>query len=197
MAATIVQGVLFGGVTGGSDLALDIENGFFERLVASPVARPAILVGRLAGAAAMGAVQAVIFIGLFMALGARIDGGVFGALVLVATATLLALGIGGAAAAIGLRTGSAEAVQNTFPLAFILIFLSSAFFPTELMHGWYQNAAEHNPITWMINGLREQVIVGFDLRAALKALAVAAGTVVLGIGLALWQLGKRLARTGA
>src|SRR4030088_2037814 len=53
MAATIVQGVLFGGVVGGSDLALDIENGFFERLLASPVARPAIPVGRPAGSVAM------------------------------------------------------------------------------------------------------------------------------------------------
>ena len=53
MAATIVQGVLFGGVQGGSELALDIESGFFERLLATPVARSTILVGRLAGSIAI------------------------------------------------------------------------------------------------------------------------------------------------
>ena len=37
-----------------------------------------------------------------------------------------------------LRTGSAEAVQNVFPLTFILLFISSAFFPTEAMSGVYQ-----------------------------------------------------------
>src|SRR3981189_3215502 len=66
MAATIVQGVLFGGVSGGSELALAIENGFFERLLATPVARPAILIGRLAGSMVMGIVQVLLFVGLFL-----------------------------------------------------------------------------------------------------------------------------------
>ena len=76
---------------------------------------------------------------------------------------VLALVIGGFAAMMALRTGSAEAVQNVFPLTFILLFISSAFFPTEAMHGVYQSIAEPNPITWMIDGMRYQVVVGFDL----------------------------------
>src|SRR3954454_19896995 len=192
MAATIVQGVLFGGVVGGSDLALDIENGFFERLLASPVARPAILVGRLAGSAAMGAVQVAVFAGAFMLFGARIKGGVPALVVLVVVALLLAVGIGGLAAAVGLRTGSAKAVQNTFPLVFIVIFVSSAFFPTALMAGWYQKVAEHNPISWLVDGMRYQVLVRFDAGEGLKAFAVAAVLAVVAIALATWQLNRRL-----
>jgi ABC-2 type transport system permease protein len=192
MAATIVQGVMFGGVVGGSDLALDIENGFFERLLASPVARPAILVGRLAGSAAMGVVQVVLFTAAFMLFGARVKGGLPALVVLVVVAVLLAIGIGGLAAAIGLRTGSAEAVQNSFPLVFILIFISSAFFPTELMNGWYQTVAEHNPISWMVDGMRYQILVGFDLGEALKAISVAAVLAVGAIALATRQLSRRL-----
>src|SRR3954453_4863013 len=86
MAATIVQGVMFGGVVGGSDLALDIENGFFERLLASPVARRAILVGRLAGSAVMGLVQALMFAVCFMLFGARLAGGPGALLVLMIVA---------------------------------------------------------------------------------------------------------------
>ena len=192
MAATIVQGVLFGGVSGGSDLALDIENGFFERLLAAPVARTSILVGRLAGSIVMGLVQVAVFVTIFLLLGAHVRGGVLGVLVLFATAGLLALGIGALAAAAGLRTGSAEAVQNSFPLVFITIFISSAFFPTERMSGWYRSVAQHNPITWMIDGMRHQVIVGFDGEEALKAIAVAGAIAVLAILLALSQLRRRL-----
>jgi ABC-2 type transport system permease protein len=196
MAATIVQGVLFGGVVGGSDLALDIENGFFERLLASPVARPAILVGRLAGSVAMGGVQAVVFALVFTVFGAHVAGGLAAYVVLILTAMLLALGIGGLAAAVGLRTGSAEAVQNSFPLVFIVIFISSAFFPTELMSGWYKAVAQHNPISWMIDGLRYQVVVGFDVTEATKARAVAGVLAVAAIAIATHQLQRRLRVSG-
>ena len=50
LAGTIIQGVLFGSVTGGAALATDIEMGFFDRLLATPTSRISILVGRLAGA---------------------------------------------------------------------------------------------------------------------------------------------------
>ena len=48
LAASITQSVRVGGLTAGSDTALDIQTGFFDRLLASPVPRTTILVGRLA-----------------------------------------------------------------------------------------------------------------------------------------------------
>jgi ABC-2 type transport system permease protein len=196
MAATIVQGVLFGGVAGGSDLALDIEGGFFERLVASPVARPSILVGRLAGAAALGAVQVVVFVAVFLLFGAHVAGGIPAVLVLILFAVLLSIGIGGLAAAVALRTGSSEAVQNTFPLVFIVVFISGAFFPTALMRGWYRAVATHNPITTMIEGMRHQILIGFDFREAVRSLTVCGILMVLAIARATWQLQRRLAVPG-
>lgn len=193
LPATIVQGVMFGAVFGGSDLALDIENGFFDRLIASPVWRASILIGRLAGGAVLGAVQAIVFSALFLAFGVTIQAGVVGWLVLMAMGVLLAVGIGGFGAAMALRTGNTEAVQSSFPLVFIMLFISSAFFPTTLMHGWYQELAQHNPITWMIDGARTLVISGFSGRAVVKALAVPAVMGVVSITLAVHQLRRRLA----
>lgn len=192
MAATIAQGVLFGGVIGGSDLALDIENGFFERLLASPVSRPAILVGRLAGSAALGGVQVLAFTAVYTLFGVDVRGGMAGIAVMVLTAVVLAIGVGGLAAAVGLRTGSAEAVQNSFPLAFILLFVSSAFFPTEMMTGWYQSVASRNPLTPLIDGLRHQVVIGFDAGEAAVSLAIAGALAVGAIMLAGTQLSRRL-----
>ena len=50
LAGAIVQGVLFGSITSATALAIDIETGFFDRLLASPTSRVSILVSRLAGA---------------------------------------------------------------------------------------------------------------------------------------------------
>jgi ABC-2 type transport system permease protein len=195
LPGTLTQGVMFGGIIGGSDVALDIENGFFERLLASPVARWVILVGRLAGAAVLGAIQAVVFVAVFMAFGAPIAGGVGAVAVLIVMGFFLALAVGGLAAAISLRTGSQEAVQNTFPLLFAFIFVSSAFFPTALMEGWYRTVAEYNPITWMIDGARALVIYGFDWSDAGKAVGVAVGLAIIAIIVATLQFRRRLAST--
>lgn len=193
LASAITHGVLFGGITAGADTAVDIENGFFDRLLASPVSRTNLLVGRLAGAAALGVAQAFIFTGLFVAFGASVKGGPLGFLVLVVYAMLLALFVGGFAAMLALRTGSAEAVQNFFPVTFILLFISSAFFPTGLMGGVYRTIAENNPVTWMIDGARHQVITGFDAGQGLTAIGVAAAMAACTIALANAALRSRVA----
>jgi ABC-2 type transport system permease protein len=195
LPASIVQGVMFGAVAGGSDIALDIEDGFFERLLASPVWRPSILIGRLAGGAVLGAIQALLFLAVFSIFGARVHAGIPGIVVLVLLAMTMAIGIGGVTAAIGVRSGSQETVQNSFPLIFILLFLSSAFFPTELMQGWYQQLAEANPITWMIDAARHLVIDGWSWAEAGVALGVAGGVAVVSVSFAAWQLRLRLADT--
>lgn len=193
LPASMVQGVMFGAVAGGSDIALDIEDGFFDRLLAAPIWRPSILIGRLAGGAVLGAIQALLFIAVFSLFGARIHGGIAGLITLVLLAMVMAVAIGGVTAAVGVRTGSQETVQNSFPLIFILLFLSSAFFPTQLMTGWYQQLAEANPITWVIDAARELVITGWSWREAGVALGVAGALALVTVSLAARQLRKRLA----
>jgi ABC-2 type transport system permease protein len=192
LAASVTQAVLFGGINAGADTAIDISTGFFDRLLASPVSRTAILVGRLAGSAVFGLVQAAFFIVVYGIFGVTIEGGIPGLLVVLVYAVLLSLVIGGFGAMLALRTGQAEAVQNVFPLLFILMFVSSAFFPTELMRGIYQTIAERNPVTWMIDGVRHQIIVGFDATEAAKALGIAAVLAALMIAWANAALRARL-----
>jgi ABC-2 type transport system permease protein len=192
LPAVIMQGVLFGGVAGGNELAVDIEDGFFERLLASPVWRPSILVGRLAGSAALGGFQAIFFTALLGMFGARVAGGVGGIIVLVLVAMIMAVAVGGLTAVIAIRTGSQEAVQNTFPLVFIMVFLSSAFFPTQLMSGWYQQVAQANPLSWTIDGIRHLVIVGWSWSEAAQAIGVSLGLATVAISLAAVALRRRL-----
>jgi ABC-2 type transport system permease protein len=100
--------------------------------------------------------------GVFLAFGAPVKSGLLGAVALVIISVLLGVALAGFGLMVALRTGSPEATQAMFPLIFVAIFVSSAFFPTELMKGWYQQVAEVNPITLIINPTRELVITGWS-----------------------------------
>lgn len=193
LAATVVQGVLFGSTAGGNDMAVDIQDGFFDRLVASPVPRPVILVGRLAGTAVQGAVQAAAFMGVLTLFGASVKGGLPAVVTIIVVSAVLAVAVGGFAVALAVRTGSSEAVQAAFPVFFIALFISSAFFPRELMNGWFKAAASANPLSWMIEALRRLTIEGFSVADALEALAVVGALAVVSISLAGKALRTRLA----
>lgn len=192
VATVVIQGVLFGASAGGSDMALDIQDGFFDRLVASPVSRSAIVLGRLAGSAALGAMQAVVFMAILTIFGAHIEGGIPAVLTIVVVAMLLAVGIGGIAVAIALKTGSAEIVQAFFPVFFISLFASSAFFPRQLMSGWFKAIAGGNPLSHMIESVRHLVVVGFDAADAAKAVVIVGGLCVASLPLSLSALRGRL-----
>ncbi len=177
LPASVLQGVAFNSGEAGSAMATDIENGFFDRLVTSPSSRISLFVGRLAGAAVFSAGLAAVLIAAFAAFGAPVKGGLLAGAALVVIASGLSLAIGGITLIVALRTGSPEAAQSMFPLTFVAIFVSSAFFPTELMSGWYQSVAEVNPITLIINPTRRMVISGFaadDFLAAMGWISVLA-----------------------
>jgi ABC-2 type transport system permease protein len=179
LPASITHAVLFGGLTAGTDTAIDLMNGFFDRLVVSPVSRTAVIAGRLTGAAVTGGLQAVILVALYRPFDAPVRGGLVAVGMLVLYAMLLSMVIGGLSATIAFRTSSAEAIGNIFPLAVVALFGSSAFFPTSLMHGAYGAFARNNPVTWMLDGIRVQVTTGLDWGEAAKSLGTAAALAAL------------------
>jgi ABC-2 type transport system permease protein len=195
VASTIIQAVLFGSVQAATDLATDIEQGFFERMVASPVSRPAIVVSRLVGAAAIGAFEALFFCVLLSLFGADIHSGPAGVAVLVLSGALIALAFGSLLAGLAISSGSAEATQSTFPLVFILLFTSSAFFPRETFSGWFRTLADWNPLSHLVEGMRDLVIDGWSMSAVQRAVLIPAAVSAVGIGLALLALRRRLAQS--
>lgn len=193
LAGTIVQGILFGSITGATALATDIENGFFDRLLASPTSRISILIGRLAGGMAYGAAQTLFFIAVLLPFGLVIESGPIGVLVMVLGGVLTALAVGALMSAMAIRTGSSEAVQGSFPLLFVLLFFSSAFFPRQTMSGIYGTLADLNPISYLIEGFRDLTIDGLTASAVARTLLISAGFAAVTIAIALRSLHKRLA----
>ena len=96
---------------------------------------------------------------------------------------LSALAFGTLGAALALRTGSASVVQGTFPLVFVILFLSTAFFPDGLLLEPAQTIARLNPLSFIVNAVRDPVISVFSGPELLEGLA---GTALIGaVGLTL------------
>ncbi len=192
LAGAIVQGVLFGSTVGATALATDIENGFFDRLLSSPTNRASIIVGRMAGGMAYGALQVVVFVLVLLPFGLTIKAGFAGVVALVVSGTILALAVGALMSAMAIRTGSSEATQGAFPLLFIAMFFSSAFFPRETMSGLYATIADWNPISHLVEGMRDLVIDGLTWSAVVRAIVIPVVMAVATIAIALRSLRKRL-----
>jgi ABC-type multidrug transport system permease subunit len=192
LAGAMMQSLMLAGNSGGIALAVDIEMGFTDRLFAAPISRYSIVLGRLAGTGALGLLAALWFLAIGLIFGAHIQGGVPGALLSTALVTACAMAVGGIGAAIALRTGDASVLQGLFPLIFVVLFLSSAFFPVGLMIEPAKTIAEYNPVSFIVEGVREPIVSGVDLTDTLEALASIAAVVLLGLLLSARALRHRV-----
>jgi ABC-2 type transport system permease protein len=195
LAGAMIQSTLLAGNSGGIALALDIEMGFTDRLFAAPISRFAIVLGRLAGTAALGAFTAVWFIVIGLLFGARIEEGVPGMLLMILVVSLSAIAFGGIGAAIALKSGKASVVQGLFPLVFVILFLSTAFFPEQLLLEPARSIAAWNPLSFIVDGVREPVISSLSVKTFAESVAAMAFVALVGLGLSAVALRARL-RTG-
>ncbi len=195
LAGAMIQSALLAGNSGGIALAVDIEMGFTDRLLAAPISRFAIVLGRLAGTAALGAFSAVFYVLVGLAFGARIEEGIVGVALMILFVTLASMAFGGIGAAIALRSGSASVVQGLFPLVFVILFLSSAFFPYELMLEPAATFAEYNPVSFIVEGVRDPVVSSLTAADAWKAFASILAIAAASLGASALALRHRL-RTG-
>ena len=196
IAVAFIQGAMFSLINTGTNLAEDIESGFFNRLALTPMRRLALIVGLLVGVAVLGALQSGIYILIGLIFGAHLDAGVAGALVVIVLGSLAATAFGAIGCAAALKTGSGEAVQGMFPLFFVFIFLSSSNLPRNLLKtGWFHTIANWNPISYLIEAFRSLFIVGWDAAALERGFAVAIGLLLLGLGLVVLTLRGRMQRT--
>jgi ABC-2 type transport system permease protein len=195
LAGAMIQSTMLAGNSGGIALAVDIEMGFTDRLLAAPISRFAIVLGRLAGTAALAALSAIWFIVIGLIFGASIQEGVPGALLMIFFVVLSGVAFGGIGASVALRTGSASVVQGLFPLVFVILFLSSAFFPDNLMLEPAATVAEYNPLSFIVEGIRDPVISSVTWSVFGKAIGSLALVGAVGIGLSALALRRRL-RTG-
>jgi len=183
-------------VPGGTALALDVERNFLDRFLAAPMPRAIAVTGRLAGIGLVGSLASVVFLLAGVLFGMQLQSGPLGAGLIVVLAGLTAAGFGGLGAAIAIATGKASYVTGSFPLVFLLLFLSSTFFPAELLRDPGATIAAGNPLTWVADGMRGPILnPGVDLQTTLAAFGGVAVVGVIGAGSAYIALRRRLVAT--
>jgi ABC-2 type transport system permease protein len=154
VAGTVTQGTILAGLTTGIAFAADIEFGFFDRLLAAPVHRTSLVLGRLAGTLVIALVQSTFFLLVALLFGAGYRGGVLGVVATIALASITAVAMGGISAAIALRTGSLSLLQSLFPFMFVMLFTAPAFFPQTLLTPVLHDLSVYNPLTYIVEGMR-------------------------------------------
>jgi ABC-2 type transport system permease protein len=195
LAGALIQSTMLAGVSGGIALALDFELGFIDRLFVSPISRYTIVAGRLAAVAIMGIGVGIWFVAVGLIFGAHFEGGVLGVLMLLVLACASAAAFGTLGQALAIGAGRASTVQGIFPLVFVILFLSSAFFPHGLLQEPAKTIAHLNPLSLIADGMRGPVIDGVKTTYIIRALGGIAIVAGFGVGLTALTLRRRV-RTG-
>ncbi len=182
------------GISRATTVVADIQSGYFDRLVMTPVSRLALLIGLMVAdfALVMALTIPVIIMGYIA--GVQFITNVPGILLFMMMAATWGLVFSGFPYAIAFKTGNAAAVNTSFLLFFPFLFMTSLFVPQEEMTGWLSAAADYNPVTYVLAALRSVIYGGWDGQALLNGLIAIAAVGVVSIGLALAALRGRATR---
>ena len=180
MPGIFVQTMIFGGMNTVIGLADDLSKGLIERFRSLPMARSAVLSGRIAADLVRNVGVTVLMVVVGMLVGFRIHAG-FPALVgAVLLMLLFSFALSWLFALLALSVPSPEAAQAAaFPPLALLVFASSAFVPVESMPGWLQVWAEHQPVSVVVNAVRALVLGGPTTSFVLQAIAWCVGISVV------------------
>ena len=187
MPGIVIMTGFFAGSWAGMGMIEDLDRGFVERMLATPVRRGAIVAGHVTSAALKAAVQAVLLIAVGYVLGARIAGGAIGWAAILAAAILVTASFAGISHGIALLTRKADtmiAIANFIGLP--LMFLSAILIARPLMPDWMRFAAQFNPVDWAVVAAREPALPGTDWSSVAVNLGLLAAFSAATIAFATW-----------
>lgn len=183
------------GVSRASALVTDIQTGYFDRLLVSPVNRYSLLIGLMVADLALVIALSLPVLALGFILGVGFVTGPLGVLAFLLLAGLWGLAFTGFPYAIALRTGNPAAVNSSFILFFPFAFLTTTFLPQEALTGWLATVADYNPVTYLLAGLRALISSGWNPSDIIPAILAVAGVGAVSFGLAFSALRARVRRT--
>jgi ABC-2 type transport system permease protein len=171
-------------------LVEEIEEGYFDKLRATPIPRSAIVLGRLVAEGAKCLVIASVIVLLALPFGIAIASGPLGFVLLVALTSAWGVVYSGFMQLIALGTRSAAATQSGGLVFFPLLFLTPNFVPRDLLTEPMEVAATINPVTYLMEALRSLILDDLDWAHIWPGFAVVAA---LGV-IMLWLNVRMIAR---
>jgi ABC-2 type transport system permease protein/oleandomycin transport system permease protein len=192
MAGIFVQTVAFAGMYTGVLLANDLQKGMIDRFRSLPMAQSSVLTGRTLTDLMRAALAVAIMWIVGMLVGFRPDGGLLGNAAGIGLMLLFGFALSWVGVASGALVRTPEALQGImFAVVFPLTFVSSAFVPTATMPDWMRIFAENQPMTMVVNAVRD-LTLGTDLYAAeLPSVLWSVGILVVAFPLGLWLYNRR------
>ena len=172
----VLMTTLFGGMFGGMSIVWDRRFGYLEKMLAAPISRASIVVGKTLAVALQAAVQAMVIFGLSLAFGAQFAAGPLGVLMLLLLAVLICAVFAAfslALASVLTRFETLMVVVNFLTMP--LMFTSNAMVPTSFMPDWLAGLSRVNPVSYGVEPLRSLYITGWD------AALLAQGSLVLAL----------------
>jgi ABC transporter DrrB family efflux protein len=187
----MLQAAAFTGAATGVNLARDIEQGWFDRLLASPAPRGVILAGMVLSASLRSLLPITLLLVVGFALGVHFPGA--GGLAL---GVLMAAAFAAAAASWGVSLALIFKTQSAAPLMqagmFVLVLFTTSYAPQDLLTGWLADVARLNPVTQVVEAVRQGFVGGVSWGDTWPGLVAIAGLLVLLAGEAM----RRLLRAG-
>jgi ABC-2 type transport system permease protein/oleandomycin transport system permease protein len=158
--------------TTGVGFAEDLASGAIDRFRSLPIARSAVLAGRMLSDAVRLLLLIALMTAVGFAVGFRIHTGVLPALAALGLTIAFGMAFSWAMLYLALALRTAEATQAAGQtLMFLLAFISSAFVPIATMPGWLQVIARANPVTYAVDALRALLAGGPAARPVLLTIA--------------------------
>jgi ABC-type multidrug transport system permease subunit len=175
---SLMQGAGFTGAATGVNLARDIEQGWFDRLLVSPAPRPVLLAGLVISASLRSLIPAAVLLVVGFAFGVSWPG--VGGL---AMAVVVVMGMGTLAALWGCALALKFRSQSAAPLMqagmFVLILTTTAYAPLALLTGWLHTVATYNPATQIVESARQGFVGGVTWGDTWPGLLALAGLMAL------------------
>ena len=175
LPATILLAASFG--TAALYLVEEIENGYFDKIRATPVSRTSIALGRLISEPIKIAAMTVVIILVALPFGVSVQSGIVGVLLLVLLAAGWATGYAAFLQFVALKTRSAAATNSAGLVFFPLLFLTPNFVPRDLLTDPMEVAATLNPVTYVMEAMRSLILEPLNWAAIAPGFIVVAAFV--------------------
>jgi ABC-type multidrug transport system permease subunit len=174
----MLQGAGFTGAATGVNLARDIEGGWFDRMLLAPTPRPVLLAGVVASASLRALLPATFLLAVALALGVDWPG-----MLEVALAAVLVMGLAAAVACYATLIALRFRTQQAAPLmqmgSFIAVLFTTSYAPRELLADWLRVIADLNPVTHVLEGVRQGFVGDVTWATTWPALVSITGLVLV------------------
>ncbi len=155
----MAQAAMFIAIFFGLSVIWERDVGQLQRLLATPLSRSSIVLGKAAGACVRALVQALLLLAVLAATGIGVRWSVTGVL---GTLAMLMLGTAAFACMSMLLAAVVKERERFMGIGQLimmpLFFASSALYPLSIMPGWLRVIARVNPLTYEVQGLRQMLV---------------------------------------